>query len=261
MSNQRPAAERLLPHLNKSERDVVKLIAEKTTLEQIMERMGLSESSLHSLLHSTRFAFGANDDLVDDYLNLLTDWQAETGHDFGVQKVDETKPYADRLAILEEIEKNLDPAEMRDVARTLLRLADAIDQEWSPDDNRLVYSWPSGAARIERNAIELAKRAVMLLEQRKLRERYLPSDLFGDPAWYMLLDLFVQFAGGAKVSITSLCIAAYCPSTTALRHIGQLEEQGLIVREASPTDARVKLLSLTKQGVLGVGRVLERVVV
>ncbi|EAQ30605.1 hypothetical protein NAP1_07495 [Erythrobacter sp. NAP1] len=261
MTEKRLAAEHLLPHLNRSERDVVKLIAGKVSLEQIMTRMGLSERSVQGLVHNARFAFGANDDLVDDYLNLLTDWQAETGHDFGVQKVEEPKPDAERLAILEEIEKNLDPNEMRDVARSLLRLADAIDQEWSPNDNRLAYHWPSGAARIERNALELAKRAVMLLEQRKLRDKYLPSGLFGDPAWYMLLDLFVQFAGGAKVSITSLSIAAYCPTTTALRHIGQLEEQGLIVREASPTDARVKLLSLTKQGVLGVGRVLERVAV
>ncbi|WP_298467450.1 winged helix DNA-binding protein [uncultured Erythrobacter sp.] len=43
-------------------------------------------------------------------------------------------------------------------------------------------------------------------------------------------------------------------------HLARLEEAGLVKREPSRHDARVTLYSLTKQGVIGVGRVLERMV-
>ena len=38
--------------------------------------------------------------------------------------------------------------------------------------------------------------------------------------------------------VTSACIGAAVPTTTALRWLALLEERGLIVREADPTDAR-----------------------
>lgn len=257
----------LLSYLKNEEREVVDLIARRTPLEKIIERMGLPQSSVESLVHRARFAFGANDDLIDDYLALLQDWQTSTGSRFATN--DDEKGGSDEkarlhsrmLSILGTLQNKFSPTELRDVASSLLKLADSMEQNWSPDRVQSHFSWPSRADRIERNSLELAKRAVLLMEHRKIREKYLPGELFGDPAWNMLLDLFVQFAGGAKVSITSLCIAAYCPGTTALRYIKQLEEAGLVEREASPSDARVKLLTLTKKGVIGVGRVLERVAV
>jgi DNA-binding MarR family transcriptional regulator len=92
-----------------------------------------------------------------------------------------------------------------------------------------------------------------------MRNKYLPDAMLGEPTWNMLLELFCQFAGGASMSTKSLCIAAECPESTALRHIDRLEESGLIRRFRSPADGRVTLADLTKRGVVGIGRVLERV--
>lgn len=62
--------------------------------------------------------------------------------------------------------------------------------------------------------------------------------LFGEPAWDILLDLFIAAKEGKRVPVTSACIGAAVPTTTALRWLAILEERGLVLREADPSDAR-----------------------
>lgn len=258
----------LLGQLRAGERQVFELLAKRKPLEEIAAKVGLSESTVSKIIHEARFALGANDDLIDDYFEMLEGWQQETGEksafSFGTDTLSANAPPEpsatyQKLRTLEEIESNLSPDQMRDLARSLLRLADALDQDWHPDRVQSTYLWPSSAARIEKNSLELAKRARLLVRQSELREEFLPKKLLGEPAWNILLDLFIQFSGGAKVSAKSLYVAARCPDTTALRHIERLEEAGLIERDVSDTDGRVTLFSLTKKGVVGVGRVLQRI--
>ena len=78
----------------------------------------------------------------------------------------------------------------------------------------------------------------MLIRTRRLRTHYFRADLFADPAWDMLLDLLAAQLEGKKVAVSSLCIAAAVPPTTALRWIGVLAENELIVRVADPDDGR-----------------------
>lgn len=95
-------------------------------------------------------------------------------------------------------------------------------------------------------------------EQRAtFREEVIGADLVGIPAWNMLLELFKQFAGGAKVSTKSLQIIARCPETTALRVIDRLEQRGLVMRSYTNDDKRVTFVSLTQDGVTKVGTILE----
>jgi len=89
----------------------------------------------------------------------------------------------------------------------------------------------------------LARRAY---EDRRRREQLFDSDLFGEPAWDLLLDLFVSSRESRPVSVTSACVAAGVPTTTALRWISVLEAKGLIVRENDPNDARRVHLRLTE---------------
>ena len=74
----------------------------------------------------------------------------------------------------------------------------------------------------------------------------------------MLLELFKQFSGGARVSTKSLQIIARCPETTALRIIDKLEDRGLVIRIPSDTDRRVTFVALSREGLAKVGSVLER---
>jgi hypothetical protein len=69
------------------------------------------------------------------------------------------------------------------------------------------------------SATELAALARRYLRHRRERERLLP-DLFADPAWDILLDLFAASIERRPVSVSSACVAAAVPPTTALRWIG-----------------------------------------
>jgi DNA-binding MarR family transcriptional regulator len=77
------------------------------------------------------------------------------------------------------------------------------------------------------------------------RRQFFDPNLFGEPAWDILLELYgAEFRGRAE-SVSSLCIASGVPSTTALRWIGTLEEKGLLSRKRDPHDARRIFVTLT----------------
>jgi len=90
-----------------------------------------------------------------------------------------------------------------------------------------------------------AARVRQYLRARRLRERLLPAELFADPAWDMLLDLYASEFERQRVSISSACIAAAVPATTALRWLTRLEELALIERQDDPHDSRRSFVRLT----------------
>ena len=83
-----------------------------------------------------------------------------------------------------------------------------------------------------------------LIKARQLRARYFDADHFADPAWDILLDLAAARAERQQVSVTSLCIAAGVPATTALRWIGQMVDADLLVRVSDPHDRRRAYIAL-----------------
>lgn len=83
------------------------------------------------------------------------------------------------------------------------------------------------------------QRAKEYYRKRRSRERMFgSSDLFADPAWDILIDLFIAYEEGEGISISSACIASAVPTTTALRWLKLLEEAGHISRSNDPSDAR-----------------------
>ncbi len=84
-----------------------------------------------------------------------------------------------------------------------------------------------------------------IIANRQARNRFFDSALFGDPAWDMLLDLTAAHAEGARVSVTSLCIAAAVPATTALRWLTQMVESGIFIRVPDPADKRRAFIALS----------------
>jgi hypothetical protein len=77
-----------------------------------------------------------------------------------------------------------------------------------------------------------------IIRARRLRTRYFDAELFADPAWDMLLDLVQAEIDQLRVPVSSLCIAAAVPATTALRWIKTMTDGGLFVRRADPHDGR-----------------------
>jgi hypothetical protein len=102
-----------------------------------------------------------------------------------------------------------------------------------------------------------AKGVRRMLRQRRMREQYFPADLFADPAWDMLLDLYAARLERQPVSVSSLCIAAAVPATTALRWIKTMTDAGLFLREADPHDGRRIFIALAEGACDALGRYFE----
>jgi len=86
-----------------------------------------------------------------------------------------------------------------------------------------------------------------VIRARRLRGRYFSEELFADPAWDMLLDLLQAEISRLRVPVSSLCIAAAVPATTALRWLKTMVQEGLFLRRADPHDGRRVFVELAPQ--------------
>lgn len=98
-----------------------------------------------------------------------------------------------------------------------------------------------------------------VIRARRLRSRYFSEELFADPAWDMLLDLLQAEIAQLRVPVSSLCIAAAVPATTALRWLKNMVDQGLFIRRADPHDARRVFVELAPQTSLALRRYFTEV--
>ena len=87
-----------------------------------------------------------------------------------------------------------------------------------------------------------------------MRSRYFDEEMFADPAWDMLLDLLQAEIAQLRVPVSSLCIAAAVPATTALRWLKTMTRQGLFVRRADPHDGRRVVVELAPDTSLALRR-------
>jgi DNA-binding MarR family transcriptional regulator len=86
-----------------------------------------------------------------------------------------------------------------------------------------------------------------VIRARRLRSRFFQEDLFADPAWDMLLDLLQAEISHLRVPVSSLCIAAAVPATTALRWLKTMVEQRIFIRRADPHDGRRVFVQLAHE--------------
>ena len=110
----------------------------------------------------------------------------------------------------------------------------------------VITPFPPPARPAETPAVT-AQQVRDMLRARRIRADFLPGDLFADPAWDMLLDLLAARLEQERVSVSSLCIAAAVPPTTALRWIRTLTDKGLVQRHADPHDGRRVFISLAQE--------------
>lgn len=85
-------------------------------------------------------------------------------------------------------------------------------------------------------------------DRRRRADIFQDATLFGEPAWDILLDLFIAAKERKRLPVTSACIGAAVPATTALRWLTVLEDKGLILRENDMSDARRVFVRLSADG-------------
>lgn len=106
-----------------------------------------------------------------------------------------------------------------------------------------------------RTALAIARQTYAL--RRKRAAIFGNPDLFGEPAWDILLDLFIAQGEGKSVSVSSACIGSAAPATTGLRWLGVLADEGLVIRDNDPADLRRVLVRLTPAGQAAMERFFE----
>lgn len=138
------------------------------------------------------------------------------------------------------------PAQPIDAARL-----NAISQELAQiaarlDDDRA--DLPGVEAPADQEALLLALARDIYTSRRQRARVFDAEALFGEPAWDILLDLFIARFSDKPLSVTAACIGAAVPTSTGLRWLAILEDQGLVRRASDPRDARRVFLHLTETG-------------
>jgi DNA-binding MarR family transcriptional regulator len=127
--------------------------------------------------------------------------------------------------------------EVSRIASTLARLSSGPGMPARRPEPAIAGDAPPLSVEVVRNVIRA----------RRLRSRYFAEDLFADPAWDMLLDLLQAEIAQLRVPVSSLCIAAAVPATTALRWLKTLVSQGIFIRRADPHDGRRVFVELSRE--------------
>ena len=119
--------------------------------------------------------------------------------------------------------------EVSRIASTLARLSTGPSPAAGPTD------LPVPAGDLPEVSADMVR---TVIRARRMRSRYFDEGMFADPAWDMLLDLLQAEIAQLRVPVSSLCIAASVPATTALRWLKTMTQQGIFVRRADPRDGR-----------------------
>jgi DNA-binding MarR family transcriptional regulator len=95
---------------------------------------------------------------------------------------------------------------------------------------------------------QLVQAALRELDVRRRRADIFPEGMFGEPAWEILLLLYVEDQR-ERLNIGRICSRLGIPMSSALRWLGFLQEAQLVRREPNPTDQRAILVRLTPRAI------------
>lgn len=147
---------------------------------------------------------------------------------------------------------NLVFARLDDIAQSIQSLAEKGQAAAETPFHRAssgLGAFDSGGPDHESNAADELATVKTLMRTRRMRASYFEEDLFFDPTWSMLLDLYHSKLNGERLSVTAVCFGSGVASTTALRYIAVLEERGYVERVADPKDKRRVFLDLTPSAI------------
>ncbi len=99
-----------------------------------------------------------------------------------------------------------------------------------------------------------------MLGERQMREQFFPAEFCTDPAWDILLDLYVARLEGRQVSATSPAVATAIPATTGARWIRMMTQASLLARQDDPDDGRRVFVVMTDPAFAAMGRYLDEAV-
>lgn len=103
------------------------------------------------------------------------------------------------------------------------------------------------------------RRVMDVQKARRSRTQCLGPDLFSDPAWDILLELFEAELSQRRMPISALGIESGVPQTTTLRWLAVLEGRGLIARHPDRLDGRRVFISLSEAGLAAMTKLFNSI--
>jgi len=94
--------------------------------------------------------------------------------------------------------------------------------------------------------------------ERRRRDALFPDGLFGEPAWDLLLALFIARDKSQAIILCKAYQAAGVTDTTGRRLLDRLEDEGLITRRRAPRSRKMRIVELTDLAVAGLTDYLAR---
>jgi CheY-like chemotaxis protein/DNA-binding MarR family transcriptional regulator len=167
-----------------------------------------------------------------------------------------------RLGAVDYLTKPVDPdvlvtavaralAASRAILRSLPQPAAVADDE-APTGNGGNPSSTPNADHIARSALDY------LSELRRMRRESGVLAPLDEPSWTILLEVYRAEITGRRLSVSKLCALDEASQTTAWRRIRSMEDDGLLLREQDPVDARRSFVSLTEPSSRAVADFMSR---
>jgi hypothetical protein len=103
----------------------------------------------------------------------------------------------------------------------------------------LAVGGPGAAVSANSNSDELevaAESVAGVIRARAVRTLYVPTELFADPAWDIMLHLLHAEIAHGRVSVSSACLASGLPERVGLRWLNTMAEHGLARVQPDPDD-------------------------
>lgn len=91
--------------------------------------------------------------------------------------------------------------------------------------------------------------AERLYAERRGRDAQFPDGLFGEPAWDLLLAMYIARDKNQAMILCKAYKAAGVSDTTGRRLLDRLEEEGLITRRRAPRSRKMRIVELTDAAV------------
>ena len=112
---------------------------------------------------------------------------------------------------------------------------------------RLMEDAERGAATHDADLAGFARR---ILAGRRERDRYFDPMVFSNPAWDMLLAMYVASAEGRVQSVLDCCAAAPVAQKVALRWLAYLKHEDMVIEtrdSAQPRQTHIQLSDLMRR--------------
>lgn len=140
--------------------------------------------------------------------------------------------------------------EMGRIAEQLIELAADMQRSSSRQHHTRLMDNPGAGTPL----VDVARQ---LAEQRRSRKVFMSAALFHEPAWDLLLMLFIAHEDGRTLGCKDLVAMVDAPVTTSQRWIDQLVHMRMLTRETDDGDRRRVHLGLSEKGQQAMTRYLR----